>query len=270
MKSRPASDGFFRTELGLRILSAIVLIGIVVGASWTGGFIFALVCAVLSILLFYEWQRMVRVTPFDMTEAILTAGFGFLVLMCLAGAPIAGLIVLTAIGVVLEMTSSGAEQRNVRWIGLGALYSAIPVFALPVIREQGGFVLLILVFLTVWTTDIAAYFCGRFFRGPKLAAAISPKKTWSGAIGGLLAAVVVAWLFAAYTGVLQAGAVVVLAFVLSIASQIGDLFESWVKRLFDVKDSSNLIPGHGGFLDRVDGLIAAALPVAVMILLSKP
>lgn len=270
MKSAPSSRGFFGTELGLRILSAVVLILVILAASWTGGFLFALICAILSALLYYEWQRIVRVTPFDMTEALLSAGFGFLVLMCLVGSPLFGLVVMVAIGAIMEMTSSGAETRDVRWIGLGALYCAIPVFALPVVREEGGFPLLLLLFLVVWTTDIAAYFAGRFFGGPKLAAAISPNKTWSGAAGGLIAAALVAWLFAWVTGSFNPGAALFLAVLLSVTSQAGDLFESWVKRHFGVKDSSKLIPGHGGFLDRVDGLIAAALPVAIIILLSKP
>jgi len=259
---------FRESELGLRVVSAIVMLVVVLAAAWAGGWVFALLCAGLSAILYYEWLSIVSRTPFDMAEAVLTAGFVFLVLMCLIGFPVSGLIVMLAIGVVMELTTKGTEQEDVRWIGLGALYCAIPVFALPLIRDGAGFQLLLLLFLVVWVTDIAAYFAGRHFGGAKLLPAVSPKKTWSGAIGGFVGAVVIAIAFAAWTGSFSIAAAGFLAAVLSIASQAGDLFESWVKRRFDVKDSSNLIPGHGGFLDRVDGLVAAAVPVAVMVLLS--
>ncbi|MGI9355604.1 MAG: phosphatidate cytidylyltransferase, partial [Rhizobiaceae bacterium] len=255
---------FRDTELGLRVASAIVMLIVVLTAAWIGGWVFALVCAALSAVLFFEWLSIVSRTPFDMAEAVLTAGFIFLVLMCLIGFPVSGLITMLVFGVVMELTTKGNEQEHVRWIGLGALYCAIPVFALPLIREGGGLPLLLLLFLVVWATDIAAYFAGRHFGGAKLLPAVSPKKTWSGAIGGLIGAVVMGLAFAAWTGSMALGATGVLAAFLSVASQAGDLFESWVKRRFDVKDSSNLIPGHGGFMDRVDGLVAAALPVAVM------
>lgn len=268
MKPTSQPGRFRETELGMRIMSAIVLIVIVLVAAWLGGFVFALVCALLSGLIFYEWQRMVSLTPFDTSEAILTAGFVFLVLLCLLGAPLAGLIVMVAIGIVMEITSHGAEKSDVRWIGLGALYCAIPVFALPVIREQWGFSLLLFVFLVVWITDIAAYFTGRHFGGAKLMPAVSPKKTWSGAIGGLVAAAMIGLLYVWWIDARSPALLVALAVLLSVASQAGDLFESWVKRRYAVKDSGNLIPGHGGFLDRVDGLVAAALVMAVMVLLS--
>ncbi len=260
---------FRETELGLRIASAIVMLIVILAAAWMGGWVFALLCAALSGLLFYEWLSMVSHTPFDMAEAVLTAGFIFLVLMCLTGFPLTGLFVMLAIGIVMELTTRGVEQEDVRWIGLGALYCAIPVFALPLIRDSAGFELLLLLFLVVWVTDIAAYFAGRHFGGAKLLPSVSPKKTWSGAIGGLVAALAVALGFAAWSGNLSLGATGFLAIVLSAVSQAGDLFESWVKRRFDIKDSSNLIPGHGGFLDRVDGLVAAAVPVAVMVLLNN-
>lgn len=265
----PGHDQRFReSELGLRIASAIVMLIIVLAAAWAGGWIFALLCATLSAILFYEWLSMVSRTPFNMAGAILTAGFIFLVLMCLIGFPVSGLLAMLVIGVIMELTTKGTEQEDVRWIGLGALYCAIPIFALPLIRNEAGFHLLLLLFLVVWATDIAAYFAGRHFGGAKLLPAVSPKKTWSGAIGGFIGAVVIAIAFAVWTGSFSIATAGFLAAILSIASQAGDLFESWVKRRFDVKDSSNLIPGHGGFLDRVDGLIAAAVPVAAMVLLS--
>ena len=213
---------FRETELGLRIASAIVMLVVVLAAAWIGGWVFAILCAALSAVLFYEWLSIVSRTPFDMAEAVLAAGFIFLVLMCLIGFPISGLIAMLAIGVVMELTTKGTEQEDVLWIGLGALYCAIPVFALPLIREGPGLLLLLLLFLIVWATDIAAYFSGRQFGGPKLLPVVSPKKTWSGAIGGLIGAVAIGIVFAAWTGSMALGATGFLAAFLSVASQAGD------------------------------------------------
>jgi len=111
----------------------------------------------------------------------------------------------------------------------------------------------------VWGTDIVAYFTGRAIGGPKLAPAISPNKTWSGAIGGLVGAVAAGAAIVMPSNVKTFLIIAAIAVALSIVSQAGDLFESRMKRLFNVKDSSALIPGHGGVMDRLDGFVAAAL-----------
>ena len=268
MKTDHSVAGFFHTELGVRVLSAVVMLVFFLGVTWIGNWPFMVVCIALSCLLFFEWQSIVQVTEFDGTEALLTIGFAVLILSPVFGLLSYAIIGFVVLGFILELTSSGEEKSDVRWIGLGALYCAIPALCLPFIRDAGGLTLILFLFVTVWVTDIAAYFVGRNFGGPKLMPKISPKKTWSGAIGGVFLAVLAALVFAGFLESLGVWVVVVLAVLLSITSQIGDLFESWVKRMFDVKDSGNLIPGHGGFLDRVDGLVAATIPVAVMVALS--
>lgn len=130
-----------------------------------------------------------------------------------------------------------------------------------------GFAVVILLFAIVWTTDVLGYFAGRAFGGPKLLPAVSPKKTWSGAIAGTVGAVVVALLVAAQFGPFDRIAIVGVALLLSVVAQAGDLFESWVKRQFDAKDSSHIIPGHGGVMDRLDGFWAAAVAGCVVGLL---
>jgi phosphatidate cytidylyltransferase len=125
-----------------------------------------------------------------------------------------------------------------------------------------GFTALMLVLLIVWVTDIGGYFAGRGLGGPKLWPRVSPKKTWAGAIGGFVASLCVAAGFAAF-GLGKTGPLVLLGAVLSVASQLGDLFESAVKRRFGVKDSSHIIPGHGGLLDRLDGFVAAVVLAAI-------
>ena len=137
-----------------------------------------------------------------------------------------------------------------------------------------GFVALILILLVVWVTDIGGYFAGRGIGGPKLWPRVSPKKTWAGAIGGFAASLVVAAGFVAVgfgkvqpPPTLKLGPILLVGAVLSIVSQLGDLFESAVKRRFGVKDSSQLIPGHGGLMDRLDGFVAAAVVAAIFGLL---
>jgi phosphatidate cytidylyltransferase len=125
-----------------------------------------------------------------------------------------------------------------------------------------GFVALILILLVVWVTDIGGYFAGRGIGGPKLWPRVSPKKTWAGAVGGFVASLVVAAGFALF-GVSRTGPLLLLGAAISIASQLGDLFESAVKRRFGVKDSSQIIPGHGGLLDRLDGFVAAVVLAAI-------
>jgi phosphatidate cytidylyltransferase len=269
---KPSSSRILSSELGLRVVSAIVLIVIVVAAAWAGGTAFKLICAVLSALVFYEWQMMVSRTPFNMPEAVLTGGFGLMLLAALFGGFGWALALFVVLGLALELTHHGRERSEIRWIGIGALYCIIAAIALPAIREVGGFLgikLIFFLFLLVWVTDIAAYFTGRSIGGPKILPAISPKKTWSGSIGGMLGAIVVGALFGIWVDEFAFWTSTIAAAVLSVTAQAGDFFESWVKRLHGVKDSSHLIPGHGGFLDRVDGLIAAALPVAVVVGLNQ-
>jgi phosphatidate cytidylyltransferase len=127
-----------------------------------------------------------------------------------------------------------------------------------------GFVAMVFLFAVVWATDIAAYFAGRLAGGRKLWPAVSPNKTWSGAVAGAVAATVAALAVAAVAGIGPPAAIAVLGFVLSIAAQFGDLFESALKRSFGVKDASHAIPGHGGLMDRLDGFVAAAAAAAVV------
>jgi phosphatidate cytidylyltransferase len=146
------------------------------------------------------------------------------------------------------------------WIAAGILYAALMVIAPVVLRADAafGFIAVVFLFAIVWSTDILGYFAGRAFGGPKLMPAVSPKKTWSGAVAGAAGAVGVAVLLASWLGLdpLPLGGV---ALALSIFSQGGDLLESWIKRRFGAKDASHIIPGHGGVMDRLDGFWAAAV-----------
>ncbi|HZL40257.1 MAG TPA: CDP-archaeol synthase [Pseudolabrys sp.] len=145
------------------------------------------------------------------------------------------------------------------WIIAGIGYAGV-LLAAPLVLRSGefGFLALLILFVVVWTTDVLGYFAGRAFGGPKLMPAVSPKKTWSGAVVGTLGAMIVAVLLAESFGSFSVGAIALVALLLSVVAQLGDLFESWIKRQFGAKDASQLIPGHGGVMDRLDGFWAAA------------
>jgi phosphatidate cytidylyltransferase len=182
--------------------------------------------------------------------------------LCLMVGRLDAALAVLAIGLVAVFLIS-PERRN--WTAAGFFYAAAAEIASVLVRLDSiqGFVALMFVLLIVWVTDIGGYFAGRGIGGPKLWPRVSPKKTWAGAIGGFAASLVIAAGFAVL-GLGKAGPLVLLAGLLSIASQLGDLFESAVKRRFGVKDSSQIIPGHGGLLDRLDGFVAAIVVAAIL------
>ncbi len=149
------------------------------------------------------------------------------------------------------------------WLTLGLGYLSITTYSLLWLRNsyENGFEIVLWILLVVWSTDIGAYFSGKSIGGPKIAPSISPKKTWAGLIGGMISAAVISYIFAEITELYDPLVLGVSGAVLAVVSQMGDFFESHIKRKFDAKDSSKLIPGHGGLFDRVDGLLACSLLV---------
>lgn len=176
----------------------------------------------------------------------------------------AGLVTLVSIGLFIEWRMIvGADRFG--WVALGIVYAAAALAASVMVRldPQWGFTALMFILLVVWVTDIGGYFAGRGIGGPKLWPRVSPKKTWAGAIGGIVLSLAVAAGFAAF-GIGRLVPLLLLAATLTTMSQLGDLFESAVKRRFGVKDSSHIIPGHGGLLDRLDGYVFAVVAAAVI------
>jgi phosphatidate cytidylyltransferase len=175
-----------------------------------------------------------------------------------------GALLVIAVALIVVPMADRTKTQVMTWMLAGVLYIGLPSLALVWLREQGRETLFWLMCL-VWATDIGAYAAGRAIGGPKLLPLISPKKTWAGLAGGVISAAVVGAVTGAFTGVSPSG-VAGLSGGLAIVAQAGDLTESWVKRHFGVKDSSAIIPGHGGVLDRLDGLLATAPVVAVICL----
>jgi phosphatidate cytidylyltransferase len=261
LSTKPESSSKSR-NLMLRVVSSAVLAPVAVGAVYLGGWAFAAFWTIAAIAVWWEWTRLVH--PAGHLGALITGASALLLEAFLllhdrddVAVMIAGLGALAAAIVA---------ARHAFWMAAGVVYASILVIAPIMIRgsAEGGFLAIVFVFAVVWATDIAAYFTGRAIGGPKLAPSVSPNKTWSGAVGGTIAAAL------AGCGVLLAAgnraslAIVLVAVVLSVMSQAGDLFESRMKRIFNVKDSSQLIPGHGGVMDRLDGFTTAVFAALVI------
>ncbi|MGZ3357890.1 MAG: phosphatidate cytidylyltransferase [Xanthobacteraceae bacterium] len=253
-------------ELALRICSALVLVPLALGAAYLGGWPFAVLWGLAAMVVLWEWNSLVAGSD---QRIVLTTGGASLALaiaLVLTGHLLAAVIVL-AISTLGVASLAPAKRRT--WIAAGVPYAGALGVAPIVLRSDNGegFLAVIFLFAVVWTTDIAAYFAGRAIGGPRLMPRVSPNKTWSGAIGGTLAAVVVALALAKVTALTGLFAIAMLAVILSICAQGGDLFESFLKRRFGAKDSGHLIPGHGGLMDRLDGFVTASVVAALIGLL---
>jgi phosphatidate cytidylyltransferase len=242
-----------------RVIAALVLAPLAIAIAYAGGWLWLGFVTLAAIGLYVEWLTIVGARTLRVMAAGIATLFGAAVWLGIGR--IGTTYVIAALGVIVAALLS-PHRRG--WAALGGCYAFAALIASVAVRldQTYGFTSLMFVLLIVWVTDIGGYFAGRGFGGPKLWPSVSPKKTWAGAIGGFAASLVVALGFAAF-GLGKAGSLVLLGAVLSIASQLGDLFESAVKRRFGVKDSSHIIPGHGGLLDRLDGYVAAIVVAAI-------
>jgi phosphatidate cytidylyltransferase len=239
-----------------RIVSAIIMGLAALAVTWLGGWPFLAFWALAAAAIGWEWVSLVGARPRAPVLAIGGAALGTAAVLLgtgLIATPLAALVV----GAALVLAMDNSPHRG--WTAFGVFYAAAAVVPVVLLRaDEVGLIAVLWLFAVVWSTDIAAFYCGRAFGGPLLWPAISPKKTWSGATGGTLAAIVAGCAVVYAAGIALHPAHALVALVVSIASQAGDLFESAIKRRFHVKDASQLIPGHGGVMDRLDGFVAAA------------
>jgi phosphatidate cytidylyltransferase len=247
-------------NLLIRVGAALVLAPLAIAIAYAGGWLWAGLVTLAAIGLYVEWLTIVGAA--QQTRVVVSGGVALALSgLCLAFGRIDASLVVLALG-LFGVALLSAERRG--WTATGFLYAAAAEIASVLVRLDRfeGFAALILILLVVWVTDIGGYFAGRGIGGPKLWPRVSPRKTWAGAIGGFAASLVISVGFAAF-GLGKTGPLLLLGAALSIVSQLGDLFESAVKRRFGVKDSSHIIPGHGGLLDRLDGFVAAVVLAAI-------
>jgi phosphatidate cytidylyltransferase len=218
------------SSLQLRILSAAVMLPVAVGAAWIGGIVFNGLIVLAGVAMLWEWWRFPRQAT----------------------------------------TQPAGWTRGPLWMLPGLIYVIAPCAALIWLRQtpEIGRHVVFWLFGAVWATDTGAYFAGRAIGGPKLIPRISPNKTWAGLLGGMVSAGIAGGLVASLDPAMPALTLAALAALVAVVAQAGDFMESAVKRYFGAKDSSQLIPGHGGVLDRLDGLMFAAPFIAAWDLLS--
>jgi phosphatidate cytidylyltransferase len=259
-EAAPAAVAEQGRNLLMRIVAAAVLAPAAIAIAYAGGWLWTALVTLTVIGLYVEWLVIVGAVG---QRRVLASGITALAIagLLLAFGRLDTSLLVLAVG--LAGVALLSPERRI-WTTAGFFYAASAEIASVLVRldRAEGFAALIVVLLVVWVTDIGGYFAGRSIGGPKLWVRVSPKKTWAGAIGGFVASLVVAAGFAAL-GLGKTGPLVLLGAVLSIISQLGDLFESAVKRHFGVKDSSHIIPGHGGLLDRLDGFVAAIVMAAI-------
>ncbi len=255
------------TDLAPRAASSVVMIAAALSALWVGGDVFILFWLACALAIHWEWQTLIDAPRF---RARFFGGAAFIVLavLLLRSGFTGGALLVIAVGAETLAWLGGPGKRV--WAGAGLVYAAslvISVTLLRVLSRIDGMEAILWLFAVVWGTDIMAYFGGRLIGGPKLWPRLSPSKTWAGFLvgvscGGLLGLLCLVLKPGAEAASL--GPLFVLGLLAGVIAQAGDFFESWIKRRFGVKDSSRLIPGHGGFMDRLDGFIAAAAFAALV------
>lgn len=261
---RSAASG----QLATRVAVGFALIAAALAAEYAGGLAFTALATLAALLMFAEWEQLHRIgRVWRLAGLVVVAGAA---MAAWTGAAALAVPCLAAAAGVLALAARPYVRQRAFWLAAGLLYCGLPVVALIWMRGLSqGLALTLWTLAIVWATDIFAFFAGRAIGGPKLAPRISPNKTWAGLAGGMAGAAAVGAALGALwlpPGWLPAAGAAGAA--LAVAAQGGDLFESWMKRRVGVKDSGALLPGHGGVLDRLDGLVPVALLVALAALLA--
>jgi phosphatidate cytidylyltransferase len=253
-----------------RPLFGFALAGVTIAILFSAPVSFAFLVVVITILAAYEWHRMVSAGKAYRVETALTAVAVSLAVAALLLTHLAWpALLLLAIGAVVAAVLARRRDRNPLWQALGVIYLGLPALALVGLRsfEPRGALVIVGLLLIVWSTDTGALIFGNLIGGPRMAPRISPSKTWAGTIGGSVAAAVIFGLYVWLLG----GALwfaALFGLIFSITAHAGDLFESFAKRHFGVKDSGYLIPGHGGVLDRMDSTMFASVALMLLVVLT--
>ena len=248
-------------ELPTRIIVGVLLIAAALFAGYFGGISLWLLVVLMALGIMSEWARL---TGRDENRKL--AMYALSVPLAIMSPWAAGPSFL-ALGLIMGAAMFVAVFDRSLKLAAGVFYAGIPALAILYLREiDNGILIMLWTLALVWATDIGAYFSGRAIGGPKLAPQYSPNKTWAGLVGGLALTALASYVLHVYWGL--PFYLVLLSFPLAVLAQMGDLFESWLKRKAGAKDSGTIFPGHGGVMDRLDGLIPVA-PVVALIMLAE-
>lgn len=245
-----------------RLATSAVFAPIALGAVYYGFPVFELFIAAMAAAVMWEYVHIYGKAGFP-PRAVVGAWIVIAMVGLSIGNPLLAFTIIFSAALLFYLADKSGNRNDISTIHGAIIYAGIPAICLVIVRETGDAGTVFWLLAVVWATDVCAYAVGRLIGGPKLAPSISPNKTWSGAIGGVVAATIVGGVVGVIVGAEASLLILVLAAGLSSFSQVGDLAESWFKRLHKVKDSGTLVPGHGGVMDRVDGLWAAAPLVAI-------
>lgn len=258
----PARGPRDMSDLGPRIASGLVLAAIALSLNYAGLGWFAALVLAIGLIMSWEWGRVVGRGEVDAALIVHGLAVAIAVLLAVLGLPAMGAVVIIVAMGVVALVESG---RRPAISALGVAYVGLPAVALLWLRgdEPLGAAAVLFVLVIVWTSDTAAFAAGRSLGGPKLWPRVSPNKTWSGLAGALVGSALAGALFAAVSGLGTPACLAGKGVLLGLVAQLGDLAESSLKRGFGVKDASALIPGHGGFMDRADSMVAATMAAAM-------
>lgn len=254
-----------RGNLARRVISALVIAPIGLIAIWAGGIVFDILVGIIAVLMAFEWTRLVFGKD-NKLAFMVHALFSVIALAVLNIGMTELAFAVMAVGAVVAGVLALSKKTSAIWALAGVIYSTGPLLCISWLRDipDLGFIIVLAVVLVIVATDIGAYFVGKAIGGPKWIPTISPSKTWAGLGGGMFFGAVIGAALGYATILGSVAFLAVAAALLALISQCGDLLESFVKRRFNAKDSGNLIPGHGGVLDRFDGLMIASVVVALI------
>jgi phosphatidate cytidylyltransferase len=250
-------------NLQQRVTSGLVMVLVALALVYAGVVPFALLVLAVGMLMSWEWGHLVRGVAVDSAICVHAVAVAIAIGLVSTGYPLLALLALVAGGIVV---ASLTIHERCFLSTAGVLYVGLPAVAMVWLRanEPHGFAAVIFLFLVVWTTDTMAFAVGRAMGGPKLWPAISPNKTWAGFFGGIVSSAMLSALFAQVVPGAHSWRLGLIGLVMGVIAQGGDLFESALKRAFGVKDASHLIPGHGGVMDRMDGIVAVVVAAALL------
>jgi phosphatidate cytidylyltransferase len=244
------------SDFATRVVTGALMAAAAIVATYLGGHVFAAFWGLIAVIAAVEWQRLSRDGSHDARAAMAAAGAGGAIVAFVVGLP--GLVVALALAAAIAAVAASARAARLL-MAVGPIYAGGPILGVLWLRAApaDGLLAVLVLFGLVWGSDVFAYLAGRLIGGPRLWPRISPKKTWAGLIGGVAGGVACAALVVVVAGRAVTPSLLGVFVVLTLVSAAGDLFESSLKRRFDVKDSSTIIPGHGGVMDRIDGFVAA-------------